>query len=71
MEFLMGAERETSPLSVRDSIERKLRGVISLAAILSGDSRQVFLDLSPDLQDGFIDTLLDLAESARRSNIPA
>lgn len=64
-------EQLPSSLGARDNIERKLRGVISLAAILSGESRQVFMDLSPDLQDGFIDTLIDLAESARRSNFHA
>lgn len=58
-------------LDVRDSIERKLRGATSMLVILSGENRQTFLDLSPDLQDGFIDVLLDLTDSARRSNSPA
>lgn len=56
-------------LGARDNVERKLRGVVSLAAVLSGDHRRLFMDLSPDLQDGFIDTLIDLAESARHSNL--
>jgi hypothetical protein len=58
-------------LDVRDRIERKLRGATSMLAILSGENRQTFLDLSPDLQDGFIDVLIDLTDSARRSNSPA
>lgn len=58
-------------LDARDSIERKLRGATSMLAILSGEYRQTFLDLSPDLQDGFIDVLLDLTVDARRSNSPA
>jgi hypothetical protein len=64
-------EQPMSALSVRDNIERKLRGATSLITLLSGESRRVFMDLSPDLQDGFIDTLIDLAESARSSNLLA
>lgn len=58
-------------LEARDSIERKLRGATSMLVILSGENRRTFLDLSPDLQDGFIDVLLDLTDDARRTNSPA
>jgi hypothetical protein len=64
-------EQPMSALSVMDNIERKLRGATSLITLLSGESRRVFMDLSPDLQDGFIDTLIDLSESARASNLLA
>lgn len=64
-------EQPMSALSARDNIERKLRGATSLITLLSGESRRVFMDLSPDLQDGFIDTLIDLAEAARTSNLLA
>lgn len=55
-------------LDARDIIERKLRGATSMLVILSGEGRQVFLDLSPELQDGYLDALIDLTEDARRSN---
>jgi hypothetical protein len=64
-------EQSLSSLGARDNIERKLRGVISLVTILSGAGHQMFMDLSPDLQDGFFDTLIDLTESARLSNLHA
>lgn len=59
---------DQTALEAKDQIERKLRGATSLLNILSGENRQCFLDMSPDLQDGFIDTLVDLTEDARRSN---
>jgi hypothetical protein len=56
------------PVETRDRIERKLRGATSLLVILSGENRETFLEMSSDLQDGFIDTLVDLAEDARQTN---
>lgn len=58
----------TTALVKTDTIERKLRGAASMLSMLYGEGRQAFRALGEEYQDGFLDTLVDLTEDARRVN---
>lgn len=59
---------ENQPTTTIDTVERKLRGAASMLSLLYGAGREAFCGLSDDYQDGFLDTLVDLTEDARRAN---
>lgn len=59
---------ENQPTMKIDTVERKLRGAASMLSMLYGVGREAFSALTDDYQDGFLDTLVDLTEDARRAN---
>lgn len=59
---------ENQPSLKIDTVERKLRGAVSMLSMLYGAGREAFCTLSDDYQDGFLDTIVDLTEDARRAN---
>jgi hypothetical protein len=60
-------ESLSTMLEAADMAERKLRGALSLLSMLYGPGRESFLALEDEYQDGYLDTLVDLAEDARRA----
>lgn len=68
MEVQADQSKNDDELGVTDNIARKLRGASSLVLMLYGEGHRIFNDMGDEWREGYLDTLLDLTEDARRLN---